>query len=120
MPRALLALAVLAALTLAACGDDVPTITIEEGIPGGADPESVEVIEDWAAALADGDVEEAASYFAIPSLAENGPAALRIRDRPDAVAFNESLPCGAELVRAESSRRARPRHLPPDRAPRAR
>ncbi|HEX6117743.1 MAG TPA: hypothetical protein VFY99_11645 [Solirubrobacterales bacterium] len=93
--------ALAACLLLAACGEDTPTITIEEGIPGGADPESVQVIEDWAAALAMGDVDEAASYFAIPSVAENGPGALRIRDRKDAVRFNESLPCGAELVRAE-------------------
>ena len=103
MPRALtLAASAIAMLTLAACGgDDVPTLTIEEGIPGGADPEAVRVIEDWAGALAEGDVEGAASHFAIPSVAENGPVALRIRDRADAERFNRSLPCGAELVRAE-------------------
>src|SRR5688500_11393664 len=93
--------ATVAALALAGCGDDVPTLTIKEGVPGGADPEAVEVVEEWAGALAEGDVEKAASYFAVPSVAENGPTALRIRDRRDAVAFNESLPCGATLIRAE-------------------
>jgi hypothetical protein len=93
--------AVLATLALAACGDDVPTITIEEGVPGGADPKQVEVIDEWAVALADGKVDEAASYFAIPSVAENGPVETRIQDRKDAVAFNESLPCGAELIEAQ-------------------
>jgi hypothetical protein len=91
----------LAALALTGCGEDVPTLTIKGGPSGDADPEAVEVIEEWAGALAEGDVEKAASYFAIPSLAENGPAAIRIRDRRDAVAFNESLPCGATLIRAE-------------------
>ena len=104
MSRALLVTALLAAaLTLVACGgdDSTPTLTIEEMSPGGADPEAVEVIEDWAGALADGDVERAATYFAIPSVAENGPIGVRIRDRADAERFNESLPCGAELLETQ-------------------
>jgi hypothetical protein len=88
-------------LGLAGCGEEVPTITIKEGLPGGADPKSVRVIEDWAGALADGKVEKAASYFALPSVVANGAAPLRIRDRHDAETFNESLPCGAELVEAQ-------------------
>ena len=102
MLRAATIAAVLAAFALAACGgDDAPTITIQEGVPGGADPKSVEVIDEWAVALAHGDVDEAASFFAIPSVAENGPSSLRIKDRKDAVVFNESLPCGAKLIRAQ-------------------
>ena len=101
MPRALLiAAATVMALTLSACGEETPTITIKEGVPGGADPKQVEVIDEWALALADGDVDEAASYFALPSVAENG-GEVRIRDRKDAVVFNESLPCGAELIEAQ-------------------
>lgn len=101
MPRALALAALAAAVALAACGEDTPTITIKEGIPGGADPKQVEVIDEWALALAHGDVAEAASYFALPSVAENGPGEVRIRDRKDAVLFNESLPCGAELIEAQ-------------------
>ncbi len=68
--------------------------------PGGADPAEVEVVDEWARALSEGDVEGAAAYFAIPSFAQNGPQALPIRDREDALLFNRSLPCGAELIRA--------------------
>jgi hypothetical protein len=91
----------LVAIALAGCGDDVPTITIQEGVPGGADPKQVEVIDEWAVALAHGDVDAAASLFAIPSVAVNGPGETRIGDRRDAVRFNASLPCGAELIEAQ-------------------
>ena len=102
MPRVLsIAVTAAMALALSACGEDTPTITIKEGIPGGADPKQVEVIDEWAVALAHGDVDAAASLFAIPSVAENGPGEIRIRDRGDARAFNESLPCGAELIEAQ-------------------
>ena len=55
----------------------------------------MQVIEDWVGALAEGDVEAAADYFALPSTAENGPLLTRIETRADAIAFNRSLPCGA-------------------------
>jgi hypothetical protein len=48
-------------------------------------------------------VKAAAGYFAIPSVAENGPVLLRIRSTEEAVRFNESLPCGARLVRADTA-----------------
>lgn len=99
---AAIAVIAIASLGLAACGGgETTTLTIEEGVTDAADPESVEVIEEWSSALADGDVEAAASFFAIPSVAENGPVGVRIRDRADAERFNESLPCGAELIRAQ-------------------
>jgi hypothetical protein len=63
----------------------------------------VAVIGAWVDALRAGDVEAAADYFAIPSVAENGPLLARIESRDDAVRFNESLPCGARLIRALSS-----------------
>jgi limonene-1,2-epoxide hydrolase len=103
----------MAALALAAAGcgedsDDPDTpepndqaAAPPEDVPGDADPEDKRVIGAWVDALRRGDVEEAASYFAIPSVAENGPLLVRIRSEADAVAFNESLPCGAELVEAE-------------------
>lgn len=101
-------LALVAALALAACGEKPepdPGSSSQAGspareIPGGADAADVRVIEEWASALAGGDVEAAADSFALPSVAENGPVLLRIRDRADALRFNESLPCGARLVRA--------------------
>ena len=70
-------------------------------VAGGAEPGDVRVIDAWSDALRKGDVDAAAGYFAIPSVAENGPL-LRLRDRDDVRLFNASLPCGAVLVRAES------------------
>ena len=84
-------------MVLAACGgtDDANTKADAE-VPGGADPEKVEVIAGWARAESSGDHEAAAEYFAIPSLAQNG-ATLQIENAADAQRFNASLPCGAIL-----------------------
>jgi limonene-1,2-epoxide hydrolase len=72
-------------------------------VPGDAAHEDVAVISAWADTLREGDVEGAAEFFAVPSVAVNGGLMLRIRTVEDAVAFNESLPCGAELIRAEGA-----------------
>jgi hypothetical protein len=91
--------AAFSAIALAACGgsDD------EGDVPGGADPEAVEVIRGWANELRAGDVEAAAGRFEIPSTVQNGTPPLRLTNRDEVVAFNESLPCGAELTEAERS-----------------
>ncbi len=108
--KALLALpALLAALALTACGSGDETTASAERTNGttpdtaAADPDDVAVITGWVDTLAIGDVEGAARYFALPSIAENGPLVVRIRSLEDAVAFNESLPCGAELISAETA-----------------
>ncbi|MGH2987799.1 MAG: nuclear transport factor 2 family protein [Solirubrobacterales bacterium] len=100
MPRLLLG-CLLCVLALGACGGGDGSE--DDGqVPGGADPAEAQVIDDWARTLSEGDVDGAARYFAIPSVAENGPTLIRIRDLDDARLFNATLPCGAELVRAES------------------
>lgn len=71
-------------------------------VPGGGNTEDVRVIGAWADALRAGDIDKAASYFALPSTAQNGTAPLRLRNRGDVVAFNNSLPCGAKLVEAST------------------
>ena len=76
-----------------------------EEIPGGADPEDVRVIDEWSDALREGDLEAAAEYFKVPSTAQNGTPPLRLRTRDDVIAFNEALPCGAELTKAENKGR---------------
>jgi SnoaL-like domain len=96
-----LTIVLLLALAFSACGggdgsDD------EQEIPGGADSADARVIDEWATALREGDIDGASRYFAIPSVAENGPILIRIRDLDDARRFNASLPCGGELVRAVS------------------
>ena len=75
-------------------GDDATT-----SVPGDADPAAVEVIDDWANTLREGDIDGAAEFFAIPSVAVNG-LALQINDVEDARRFNASLPCGAILEEA--------------------
>jgi hypothetical protein len=101
-PRALAA-GIVIAIALAGCGDGGG----EEGggqarIAGDADPGDVAVIKGWVDTLRRGDVEGAAAYFAIPSVAENGPFLVRIRSIDDARRFNASLPCGARLLRAQT------------------
>jgi hypothetical protein len=101
-PRSLLA-GIVIMITLAGCGGgDGSESGSEPRIAGDADPEDVRVIDAWVTTLRRGDVEAAARYFAIPSVAENPPLLLHIRDLDDARRFNESLPCGARLVRAET------------------
>ncbi len=87
-----------ACVALAACGGSSDDETTAE-IPGGADPAEIEVIDEWAHTLSSGDVDGAAEFFAIPSLAQNGPT-LRIESLDDARLFNSSLPCGASLAEA--------------------
>ena len=87
----------LAVVAIAACGGDG---TEQAETPGGADPEEVRVIEEWSSALREGDVESAAEYFQLPSIAQNGTPAVELRTREDAIAFNRALPCGAKLIEA--------------------
>jgi limonene-1,2-epoxide hydrolase len=99
---------VVVALALAGCGGGGGgglTITGQSSahqVPGNADPDDVAVIERWTAALDRGDVKGAAGYFALPSVAQNG-LVFHIRTEEQARAFNASLPCGAEVIRAVSA-----------------
>jgi hypothetical protein len=98
-------LVALLALAVGGCGTNTGETTngSEHQIAGDADPADVQVIDGWVTALRHGDIDAAAGYFAIPSVAENGPVLLHINDTEDARRFNESLPCGARLIRAETA-----------------
>jgi hypothetical protein len=101
--KILVALCAALALTMAAgaCGgDDATTDTVGTGIelPDGHD--SVEVIDEWVRTLREGDVVGAAELFALPSVVQNGTPPIRLDTRAEAIEFNRSLPCGAELVGA--------------------
>jgi hypothetical protein len=89
-------------IVIAGCGGG-STESTTSTIAGDADQADVRVIDGWVTALRHGEVGAAADYFAIPSVAENGPVLLHIRSVRDARRFNQSLPCGAVLVRAETA-----------------
>ena len=92
----------LSLLALSACGGGSASSSTST-VAGDANPADVEVIDAWVTALRHGNVDAASRYFAIPSVAENGPVLAHIRTFDEARRFNESLPCGARLVRAESA-----------------
>jgi hypothetical protein len=101
--RAAGAVIVFSLLVLSACGGSTSSTTSTSTVAGDADPAAVNVIDGWVTALRHGDVDVASKYFAIPSVAQNGPVLVRIRSLDDARHFNESLPCGARLIRADSA-----------------
>ncbi len=88
-------LSVAALLGLAGCGSDSGESSSRVG--SLASDQDIEVVASWAKALSDGDLAAAAEYFAIPSVAQNGPALVRIDSTKTAETFNGSLPCGAIL-----------------------
>lgn len=103
-------LAGVSALALAACGSETPRLTQPITVPAARQPtqrspvpvSATRVIRGWSDTLRRGDVDGAASYFALPSIVQiepGGPAA-RITRREDAVAFQTILPCGAVFVSA--------------------
>lgn len=92
---ALIALAALMLLAAGCGGDDDGAATSAQTDAAAGD---AEVIKAWSAALTEGDVEAAADLFAIPSTAQNGPLTIRIETAADAIAFNESLPCGSKVI----------------------
>jgi hypothetical protein len=67
----------------------------------------VKVIEAWSTDLRHGDIRAAARYFQLPSELVNGVgpdgtlALIRIRTLAQAVAANETLPCGARFISAD-------------------
>jgi hypothetical protein len=103
-PRTFLA-GIALALALAGCGGGGggSTATTTPGVSGDANQADVHVIDGWVTALRRGDVDAAAGYFAIPSVAENGPVLLHNKSVQDARRFNDSLPCGARLIHAETA-----------------
>jgi len=96
--RAILGIAAIALLTQAGCGGSSSN---ETSVPGGADSDSVQVIKDWADDLRAGDISAAADHFEIPSVVQNGTPPILLANRNQVIQFNRSLPCGAELTKAE-------------------
>ncbi len=80
--RLLATFAIVAGLTCSGCGST----------------SDANVIRDWANALTAGNLDKAASYFALPAVIANGTPPVRITSRAQARDFNQLLPCGARLV----------------------
>jgi hypothetical protein len=107
--RAIAAVAALGIAVLSGCGSSDEETTTNRGgsssggsstVPGGADPETVDVIKGWADELRAGDVAAASERFALPAVVQNGTPPLRLTSRRAIEAFNRSLPCGARLTEA--------------------
>ena len=81
-----------AACVLVSCGDS-----------GDSSPSAEALIREWADTLRAGDVAGAAALFALPSVVSNGTEPFTLYTKAEARAFNESLPCGAKLLRTSSS-----------------
>jgi hypothetical protein len=80
--RVLITVGIASALASAGCG----TVT------------DAGVIRGWARALSGGQLDKAASYFALPAIVQNATPPVRITSRAEARVFNELLPCGAQLL----------------------
>jgi hypothetical protein len=61
--------------------------------------DEVAVIRGWADALRKGRVNEAADYFEIPAVVENGTGEVSLETTDDVRNFNRLLPCGAKLMK---------------------
>jgi hypothetical protein len=115
--------AVVAALTLTACGgsdtakESTRASTNQAGSPAaGVDPgqdysnyyppgthpaskQAVAVITGWSDELRAGHVKRAARFFDIPVIVQNATPPIRLDTRKEVLAFNETLPCGAHIVK---------------------
>jgi hypothetical protein len=83
--------------------DPVSEHTATAGPPADtrrADPASVATIRGWVNAERLTKLDAAASFFSLPVIVLNGPEPLLLRTRTAVRQWNESLPCGAALLRA--------------------
>ena len=62
------------------------------------------VVRRWSAALRHGHVERAADLFAQPAKVQNGTPVITLKSRIERLAFNASLPCGAQPTRIGAAR----------------
>ena len=75
------------------------TVSPEPARGGPVTAEEEGAIRGWSDALRRGDVERAVSFWQVPALAANGGDPIRLLTRRAIRFFNETLPCGARLVR---------------------
>ncbi|MBA2348749.1 MAG: hypothetical protein H0V81_10690, partial [Solirubrobacterales bacterium] len=78
--------------------DGVPFLSTGEP----ADPDELEVVERWLAALTNADIPAAADTFADGAKVQNLTTPVVLADRGERITFNRSFPCGAEVSAASS------------------
>jgi hypothetical protein len=64
-----------------------------------ASRQAIQVITAWSDQLRAGHVKRAASYFDLPVLVQNATPPMRLRTKKEVLAFNQTLPCGAHIVK---------------------
>lgn len=110
----LAALALASAPALSSCGasDDEPRLGEPGDVPAdaGVGPEAdrspdERVIRGWSRAVNLGEYERAASFFERGAIVEQ-IAEVRLATRADAIDFNRSLPCRADVTDVQDERRA--------------
>ena len=69
--------------------------------PGTHKPtaEQIRIVTSWADELRAGHVRRAASYFTRPVIVQNASPPLRLTSKKDVFDFNNTLPCGAHIVK---------------------
>lgn len=101
VPRATAAALLAVAIAVGGCSDSPKKRS--PGGSGGASPAAVpnqdaRVIRQWSDLLRKGKVDAATTLFAIPATVQNGTGPLLLDSRRLVFGFNQSLPCGAELL----------------------
>jgi hypothetical protein len=64
-----------------------------------ASRKAVAVITAWSDQLRAGHVKRAASYFDVPAIVQNATPPFRLDTKREVLAFNQTLPCGAHIVK---------------------
>jgi hypothetical protein len=64
-----------------------------------ASARAIAVITHWSDELRAGHVKKAASYFDVPVIVQNATPPIRLDTKKEVLAFNETLPCGAHIVK---------------------
>jgi limonene-1,2-epoxide hydrolase len=116
-----LALALAAAVTLTACGggssaDKTTPATGQRQADAAVTPQkdysnyyppgthrasraAIRAIEGWSNALRAGHVRKATNWFAVPVVIQNASPVTKLTSRKQVFEFNDTLPCGAHVVR---------------------
>jgi hypothetical protein len=89
--------------------DPQGSVALAPGVPlrdsGAARPAAIRVIRLWSDALREGDVDRAASFWAVPSKVQNGTPVITLDTAAAVRLFNDSLSCGSRLVSGLGARR---------------